>query len=105
MNLKTASMQPLSMSSRHLQGVGTVVAPIASGQRGRVRYRASDWPALCPAGFSLAAGDRVEVIGNRSIVLLVMPLATEADVAPTELEPTQLTPTELTPTQLAPQTV
>lgn len=61
-------------SSVTLQGEGIVVTAIAPGQRGRIRYRASEWPAHCPADLTLQPGDRVAVLGNQSILLLVMPL-------------------------------
>lgn len=61
-------------SSVALYGEATVVTAIAPGQTGRVRYRASEWPALGPADLTLLPGDRVEVLGNQSILLLVTPL-------------------------------
>ena len=61
-------------------GIGEVVQPISAKQRGRVKFKASFWPAKFYA--ELAADERalpleqVMVVGIDGITLLVMPIDT-----------------------------
>jgi membrane protein implicated in regulation of membrane protease activity len=59
-------------------GVGEVVQAISSSQRGRVKFRASFWPAKFysepPADQQALPLDQVRVLGIDGITLLVMPL-------------------------------
>lgn len=60
-----------------------VVQPIAPQQRGRVKFRASFWPARLYQADErqLLPTERVSVIGRDGITLLVEPLPSSAQIA------------------------
>lgn len=60
-------------------GVGEVVKLIAPNRRGRIKFRASFWPArFYPETATQALpSDQVTVIGRDGITLLVVPLASK----------------------------
>lgn len=71
-------------------GIGEVVQAIAPNQRGRVRFRASFWPARFYSDMqtrSLGAytqvlpSDQVAVVGRDGITLLVTPIHPSAQLA------------------------
>lgn len=66
-------------------GVGQVVQVISSGQRGRVKFRASFWPAKfyseASAGKQLLPLEQVTVVGIDGITLLVMPVGSAVQTA------------------------
>lgn len=58
-------------------GIGEVVKMITPNGRGRVKYRASFWPARLYPDAQLQAGpsEQVIVVGRDGITLLVTPIA------------------------------
>lgn len=66
-------------------GVGEVVRAISSSQRGRVKFRASFWPAKFYANSSedeqVLPLEQVTVVGIDGITLLVMPINAAAQTA------------------------
>ncbi|WP_017306806.1 NfeD family protein [Spirulina subsalsa] len=80
----SASTQPLGVHSspsrhrknrnhRHFCGPAIVEEMIHPHCRGRVRYRAGWWFALCEQETIISPGEVVEVVGIQNITLLVKP--------------------------------
>lgn len=65
---------PTNRNHRHFCGEAVIDEIIEPFRKGRVRYRAGWWPALCEANVAIAPGETVEVVGIRGIALLVQPL-------------------------------
>ncbi|MEC4983585.1 MAG: NfeD family protein [Oscillatoria sp. PMC 1068.18] len=55
-------------------GEATVTENIEPGKKGRVRFRASYWYAVCEEKITLSAGTLVQVRGNENITLIVEPI-------------------------------
>ncbi|MCU0523822.1 MAG: NfeD family protein [Elainella sp. Prado103] len=70
-------------------GIGEVVKAIAPNRRGRVRFRASFWPARLYSETSPHSSaqvpalptEKVAVVGRDGITLLVMPMGSSAQLA------------------------
>ena len=68
-------------------GIGEVVQAISSNRRGRVKFKASFWPARFYSEARINAEtlalplDRVVVVGIDGITLLVAPLASTTQIA------------------------
>ncbi len=71
-------------------GIGEAVQAIAPNQRGRVRFRASFWPArfysdvktqTLEAHTRILPSDQVAVVGRDGITLLVTPITPSAQIA------------------------
>lgn len=70
-------------------GIGEVVQVIAPNRRGRVRFRASFWPARlysevdrqAQTQYPALPTEKVTVVGRDGITLLVMPMGSSAQLA------------------------
>lgn len=56
-----------------MQGTAVVEQAIRPGQRGRVWFQASSWPALCEDGLEILPGEAVDVLGLFDMALVVEP--------------------------------
>ena len=69
------TMSETSGASLNYEAILAIVSDdILPNQIGRVSFRASWWPALCPQNIHIPSGTVVKVIGRTNITLLVEPL-------------------------------
>lgn len=72
-NNSSAFLPNKNRNHRHFCGEAIVEEVIHPHGRGRVRYRAGWWFALCEQETIIAPGEVVDVIGIQNITLLVKP--------------------------------
>lgn len=89
--------QPIFANYQH--GRAIVANLILPGQRGRVWFKASWWPARCPLEIVLCQGQPVRVVGIDRITLIVEPITETPSPSPANpLDMPSAAPTSAAPT-------
>lgn len=71
--LQTVQFFPQAGLSASRPKIGYIEQAISPNGRGRVRYQATCWFAICDDGRSLPKGTEVTIVGRRGNTLIVEP--------------------------------